>query len=55
MYRFTYSDDFVCVNPVIASFYPDVYEQSVINPIFEFTNESENATSFEWFWGWDNK
>ncbi|MDC0272528.1 PKD domain-containing protein [Crocinitomicaceae bacterium] len=44
-------DDFVCVNPVMASFYPDVYEQSVINPIFEFTNESENATSFEWFFG----
>ena len=44
-------DDFVCVNPVIASFYPDVYEQSVINPIFEFTNESENATSFQWFFG----
>ena len=44
-------DDFVCVNEVMASFYPDVYEQSVINPIFEFTNESENATSFEWFFG----
>jgi len=44
-------DDFVCVNPVIASFYPDVYEQSVINPIFEFTNESQNATSFQWFFG----
>ena len=44
-------DDFVCVNPVMASFYPDVYEQSVINPIFEFTNESENATSFQWFFG----
>jgi gliding motility-associated-like protein len=44
-------EDFVCVNPVIASFYPDVYEQSVINPVFEFTNESINATSFQWFFG----
>ena len=28
-------EDFVCVNSIVASFYPDVYEQSVINPIFE--------------------
>ena len=41
--------DFVCVNEVIAEFQPDVYEQSVVNPIFEFTNSSSNATSFEWF------
>jgi gliding motility-associated-like protein len=44
-------NDFVCENQVIASFYPDVYEQSVVNPIFVFTNESVNAASFEWFFG----
>jgi gliding motility-associated-like protein len=44
-------NDFVCVYEVIASFYPDVYEQSVVNPIFEFTNESVNAATFEWFFG----
>jgi gliding motility-associated-like protein len=43
--------DFVCVNEVIAEFLPDVYQQSVVNPIFEFTNSSSNATSFEWFFG----
>ena len=43
--------DFVCVNEIIAEFQPDVYQQSVINPIFEFTNSSTNATSFEWNFG----
>ena len=43
--------NFVCVNEVNAEFQPDVYEQSVVNPIFEFTNNSTNATSFEWFFG----
>ena len=43
--------DFVCVNEINAEFQPDVYEQSVVNPIFEFTNSSTNATSFEWFFG----
>ena len=43
--------NFVCVNEVNAEFQPDVYEQSVVNPIFEFTNTSTNATSFEWFFG----
>ena len=26
-----------------------MYQQSIVNPIFEFTNSSVNATSFEWF------
>ena len=43
--------NFVCVNEINAEFQPDVYEQSVVNPIFEFTNSSTNATSFEWFFG----
>jgi gliding motility-associated-like protein len=43
--------DFVCVNEVNAEFLPDVYQQSVVNPIFEFTNSSTNATTFEWFFG----
>ena len=43
--------NFVCVNEVNAEFQPNVYEQSVVNPIFEFTNSSTNATSFEWFFG----
>ena len=43
--------DFVCVNEVNAEFQPDVYQQSVVNPIFEFTNSSSNATSFEWNFG----
>tara|TARA_B100001287_G_scaffold274204_1_gene279058 strand:- start:254 stop:13717 length:13464 start_codon:yes stop_codon:yes gene_type:complete len=43
--------NFVCVNEIIAEFQPNVYEQSIVNPIFEFTNSSVNATSFEWFFG----
>lgn len=43
--------DFVCVNEIIAEFQPDVYQQSIVNPIFEFTNSSMNATSFEWNFG----
>ena len=43
--------NFVCVNEVIAEFQPDVYQQSIVNPIFEFTNSSSNATSFEWNFG----
>jgi gliding motility-associated-like protein len=43
--------DFVCVNELIADFQPDVYQQSVVNPIFEFTNSSMNAISYEWNFG----
>lgn len=43
--------DFVCVNEIIADFYPDSFEQPISNPTFEFTNTSQNATSYEWFFG----
>jgi gliding motility-associated-like protein len=43
--------DFVCVNQIIADFDPDTFEQPISNPQFEFTNTSQNATSFEWFFG----
>ena len=43
--------NFVCVNEIIASFNPDVTEQLISNPIFEFTNTSINATSYQWFFG----
>jgi gliding motility-associated-like protein len=43
--------DFVCVNPIIADFNPDEIEQPISDPEFEFNNTSQNATSFEWFFG----
>jgi gliding motility-associated-like protein len=43
--------DFVCVNEIIADFYPDSFDQPISNPTFEFTNTSQNATSYEWFFG----
>ncbi|MBM3430144.1 MAG: T9SS type B sorting domain-containing protein, partial [Bacteroidetes bacterium] len=43
--------DYVCVNEIIASFQPDTYEQPITNPVFEFTNTSMNATSYEWSFG----
>jgi gliding motility-associated-like protein len=43
--------DYLCVNQIIASFYPDVTEQLIGDPCFEFTNNSVNATSFQWFFG----
>jgi gliding motility-associated-like protein len=43
--------DYVCVNEIIASFTPDVTEQLISDPCFEFTNNSVNATSFQWFFG----
>lgn len=43
--------DFVCVNQIIADFDPDTFEQPISNPQFEFTNTSQNATSYEWFFG----
>jgi gliding motility-associated-like protein len=43
--------DFVCVNPIIADFEPDTFEQPISNPQFEFTNMSQNATAYQWFFG----
>ena len=43
--------DYLCVNQIIASFTPDVTEQLIGDPCFEFTNNSVNATSFQWFFG----
>jgi gliding motility-associated-like protein len=43
--------DYVCVNEIIASFEPNTYEQPITNPVFEFTNTSMNATSYEWSFG----
>ena len=36
---------------VDASFGVDVYEQSILNPVFHFTNTSANATSNFWEFG----
>jgi gliding motility-associated-like protein len=36
---------------VNASFGVDVYEQSILNPVFHFTNTSTNATSYTWEFG----
>ena len=43
--------DFVCVNEIIADFDPDSFEQPISDPSFEFNNTSQNATSYEWFFG----
>jgi gliding motility-associated-like protein len=43
--------NYVCVNEIIASFEPDVTEQLISNPTFEFQNTSVNATSYQWFFG----
>lgn len=43
--------DFVCVNEIIADFEPDTFEQPISNPSFEFNNTSQNATSYQWFFG----
>jgi gliding motility-associated-like protein len=43
--------DYVCVNEIIASFEPNTYEQPITNPVFEFANTSQNATSYEWSFG----
>jgi len=43
--------DFVCVNQIIADFNPDSFEQPISDPTFEFNNTSQNATSYEWFFG----
>jgi gliding motility-associated-like protein len=43
--------DFVCVNQIIADFDPNLFEQPISNPTFEFNNTSQNATSYQWFFG----
>jgi gliding motility-associated-like protein len=43
--------DYVCVNEIIADFTPVPSEQQITNPVFEFQNQSVNATSFEWSFG----
>ena len=43
--------NYLCVNQIIASFTPDVTEQLISDPCFKFTNNSVNATSFQWFFG----
>ena len=44
-------ENYVCVNEIIAAFVPNVYEQPITNPVFEFDNNSLNATSYEWNFG----
>lgn len=43
--------DFVCVNQIIADFDPDTFEQPISDPSFEFNNTSQNATSYQWYFG----
>ena len=42
---------YLCVNEIIASFESDVKEKLISDPCFEFTNNSVNATSYQWFFG----
>jgi gliding motility-associated-like protein len=44
-------NDYVCVNEIIADFIANPTEQQITNPFFEFINQSQNATSFEWNFG----
>ncbi len=45
-------DDYITVYPhVDAAFDVDAIEHSILNPIFHFTNTSENATSYQWSFG----
>jgi gliding motility-associated-like protein len=45
--------DYLCVNEIKADFYTDPFSatQSILNPEFTFENNSQNATSFEWYFG----
>jgi gliding motility-associated-like protein len=43
--------DYVCVNEITAAFTPDPAEQPITNPVFDFINQSQNATSFQWNFG----
>ena len=46
-------EEFVCVNEIEASFFPDSYQQPISNAYFEFTNTSVNGVEFEWNFGDD--
>jgi gliding motility-associated-like protein len=43
--------NYICVNEIVASFEPNVDEQLISDPCFEFLNNSINATSYEWDFG----
>lgn len=44
--------DMLTVYPTVhASFGVDVIEQSILNPVFHFTNNSTNATNYVWSFG----
>jgi gliding motility-associated-like protein len=43
--------NYACVNEIIANFTSFPSEQQITNPVFEFQNQSINATSFEWDFG----
>ena len=45
-------DDYITVYPQVdAAFDVDAIEHSILNPIFHFTNTSENATAYQWSFG----
>ena len=43
--------DIVSVEPVVAAFTSDHNEQPISNPVFNLSNQSTNATQFEWTFG----
>ncbi len=46
------NNDMITIYPEVnASFRVNVYEQSVLYPVFDFTNTSTNATSYTWEFG----
>ena len=46
------NNDMITIYPEVnASFGVDVYEQSILNPVFHFTNTSTNATAYSWEFG----
>lgn len=47
----TQTDMITITSEVDASFDVDVYEQTVLYPVFNFTNTSSNATSYVWEFG----
>jgi gliding motility-associated-like protein len=47
----TQNDSITIYPEVDASFGVDVYEQSILNPVFHFTNTSTNATTYSWQFG----
>jgi gliding motility-associated-like protein len=44
-------ENYICINPVISQFTPNVLENSIASPDFCFTNESVNGYSFLWDFG----